>query len=79
MPDQFDGKTSWADYIAHFEICSEINGWNAQQRVQFLSVILLGSACQVMGTLPPGHRRDYRELVRALGRRFDPENQSELY
>ena len=79
MPDQFDGKTSWADYIAHFEICSEINGWNAQQRAQFLSVSLRESACQVMGTLPPGRRRDYREPVRALGRRFDPENQSELY
>ena len=43
------------------------------------SVSLRGSACQVMGTLPPGHRRDYRELVRALARRFAPENQSELY
>ena len=32
-----------------------------------------------MGTLPPGRHRDYREFVRALGRRFDPENQSEFY
>ena len=31
MPDQFDGKSSWADCIAHFEICCEINGWNLQQ------------------------------------------------
>ena len=28
MPDQFDGKASWTDFLAHFEICSEINGWN---------------------------------------------------
>ena len=79
MPDQYDGRGSWADYIAHFEICCEINGWTPQQRAQYLSVSLRGSACQVLGTLPQGRRRDYRELVTALGRRFNPENQSELY
>ena len=79
MPDQFDGKSSWTDYIAHFEICCEINGWTPPQRAQYLSVSLRGSACQVLGTLPIERRRDYRELVRALGRRFNPENQSELY
>ena len=79
MPDQFDGKSSWPDYLAHFEICSEINGWNFQQRTQYLSVSLRGTACQVMNNLPLHRRRDYRELVTALGRRFNPENQSELY
>ena len=43
-----------------------------------MSVSLRGSACQVLGTLPLC-RCDYRELVRALGSRFNPENQSELY
>ena len=79
MPDQFDGKSSWPDYLAHFEICSEINGWNFQQCTQYLSVSLRGTACQVMNNLPLHRPRDYRELVTALGRRFNPENQSELY
>ena len=46
-PDQFDGKSSWTDYIAHFEICCEINGWTPPQQAQYLSVSLRGSACQV--------------------------------
>ena len=79
MPDQYDGKTSWIDYLAHFEICCEINGWNFAQRTQYLSVSLRGAACQVMCSLPVHKRRDYRELIQALGRRFHPENQSELY
>ena len=58
MPDQFDGKMSWADYIAHFEICCKVNGWNFQQRDQYLSVSLWGPAYQVMGTLPAGRPRE---------------------
>ena len=79
MPDQYDGKTSWMDYLAYFEICCEINGWKFAHRAQYLSVSLRGAACQVMCNLPAHKRRDYRELVQALGRRFNPENQSELY
>ena len=79
MPDQYDGKMSWIDYLAYFEICCEINGWNLAQRAQYLSVSLRGAACQVMCNLPAHKRRDYRELIQALGRRFNPEKQSELY
>ena len=67
-------KKSWADYIADFEICCEFNGWNLQEKDQYLSVRLSGPGCQVMGTLPAGCCRDHKELVRALGTRFNPEN-----
>ena len=79
MPDQYDGKTSWLDYLAHFEICSDINGWNRQQCTQYLSVSLRGMACQVMCSMPAAKRHDYTELVAALGRRFNPQNQNELF
>ena len=26
-PSIFDGSTPWQDYYAHFEIVSQINGW----------------------------------------------------
>ena len=44
-----------------------------------MSFSLRGSACQVLGTLPIERRWDYRELIRALARWFNPENQSEHY
>ena len=79
MQDHYDGKTSWLDYLAHFEICSDINGWSRQQRTQYLSVSLRGMACQVMCSMLAAKRYDYVELVAALGRRFNPQNQNELF
>ena len=39
MKEQYDSKTSWLDYVAHFEICSGINGWST------LKMINLSKGC----------------------------------
>jgi hypothetical protein len=44
MPDHNDGSAAWIDYIGHFEIVAEINGWTDQLKAQELSVSLRGSA-----------------------------------
>ena len=33
----FDGTVAWMDYKAHFDACSELNGWRDEQKVLYLS------------------------------------------
>ena len=47
MPDHFDCKSSWSEYLVHFETVTELNSWNPHERVQYLSVSLRGEACLV--------------------------------
>jgi hypothetical protein len=79
MPDHFDGKTSWADYLTHFNSVADLNGWNQIEKAQYLAISLRGEACQAMRCLPQEVKRDFRELVEALNRRFNPGNRTELY
>ena len=32
------------DYEQHFEACATVNGWNKEQKAQFLAVSLVGPA-----------------------------------
>ena len=79
LPDHFDGSISWTDYLAHFEMCAEVNQWSDLDKARFLSVSLRGAAQQVMGDLNERDHKDYRALVEAIGRRFNPDRQTELY
>ena len=42
MPDDFDGKSSWSEYLIHFETVAKLNGWNPHERVQYLAVSYMG-------------------------------------
>lgn len=72
MPDSFDGRGSWSQYLAHFETVSDLNGWNVREKSQYLSVSLRGEACQVIQFLPVEQRRNYDDLIEAMNKRFDP-------
>ena len=77
-PATYDGTGSWTDYKAHFDACSEINGWTDKEKGLYLSVSLRGQAQGVFGNLV-SKTHDYSELVKALQDRFAPPNQTELY
>ena len=62
----------------HFEKCAELNEWSNQQTAQCLCVILRDAAAQVLRSMPHEQLYVYRDVVRALNRRFNPENQTEL-
>lgn len=79
MPDHYDGKKSFQDFLAHFEVCAEINEWNEVQKTCYLRASLRDQACQVMTTLPGNKKHIYDELIAALSMRFNPSNQTELY
>ncbi|MES9884370.1 MAG: hypothetical protein ABW185_26280, partial [Sedimenticola sp.] len=74
----YDGTSSWLDYKAHFETCSEINGWSYVDKGLYLAVSLRGQAQGVFGNLSE-RTKDYNSLVKAIGERFAPPNQTELY
>ena len=75
----YDGTSSWQDYLVHFEMVSEINGWDDNTKALELATSLRGSAQAILSDLRPDLRRSYTHLVAALTSRFQPSNQAELY
>lgn len=75
----YSGESSWQDYHVHFEMVSEINGWDDTTKALELATSLRGSAQAVLSDLSPAQRRSYTHLVAALASRFQPTNQAELY
>ena len=53
MPDKFDRKGSWPEFLVHFESVANLNSWNNREKSQYLSISLRGEACQVMRFLQP--------------------------
>ncbi|CAG2228441.1 unnamed protein product [Mytilus edulis] len=78
-PCQYDGSTSWTDYLSHFEMCALVNNWSENRKGLYLAVSLMGQAQAVLGDLPSEKRQNYSDLVSALEERFAPSSQTELY
>ena len=78
-PATFDGSGSWTDYKVQFELVAELNGWGELAKAVYLAASLRGSAQAVLGDLDDERRRNYSSLTAALGQRFGPENQTELF
>ncbi|CAG2248059.1 unnamed protein product [Mytilus edulis] len=78
-PCQYNGSTSWTDYLSHFEMCALVNNWSENQKGLYLAVSLMGQAQAVLGDLPSEKRQNFTDLVSALEERFAPSSQTELY
>ncbi|CAG2224639.1 unnamed protein product [Mytilus edulis] len=78
-PCQYDGSTSWTDYLSHFEMCALVNNWSENRKGLYLAVSLMGQAQAVLGDLPSEKRQNFSDLVSALEERFAPSSQTELY
>ena len=79
LPDKFNGSISWQDYIAHFDLCAELNNWTDAQKANYLAVSLRGSAQELLGDMAPEQRHDYDTLVANLSARFGSQGQTELF
>ena len=64
-PTTFDGFGNWLDYRAHFEVCTELNGWTEKERGMYLAVSLRGKAQGVFENLAGGIH-NYTELIKTL-------------
>ncbi|CAG2208723.1 unnamed protein product [Mytilus edulis] len=78
-PATFDGTSSWQDYLVHFEMVAEINGWDNISKALELATCLRGSTWAILSDLRPELMRSFTHLVTALASRFQPSNQAELY
>ena len=79
LPEKFGGKTPWADYRRHFDVCRRLNGWGDAEAGQYLATRLHGSALRVLSTLPTDVPISYRQLASRLGKRFGPGEQAENF
>jgi hypothetical protein len=79
LPDHFDGKKDWRQYLAHFDTVASLNGWSARERAQYLSVSLRGEACVILQSLNPEEKCVYFLLCEAIERRLNPGNKVNLY
>lgn len=79
IPATYDGKTSWFDYMVHFDMVSEINQWDHATKALELATSLRGQAQTVLSDLRPEQRKSFAHLVSALAARFEPQNLSEMH
>ncbi len=78
-PALYNGKTSWLDYLVHFEMISEINGWTFQEMALELATSLRDNALAVLSDIDRRDQKNYACLVSALTTRFEPSNYAEVY
>ncbi len=76
---QYDGTSSWTDYLVQFELVAELNGWDDNLMAMQLATNLRGAAQSVLGDLDDYGRRDNDSLVAILNQRFGPDNQTEMF
>ena len=75
----YNGKNSWKDYHAQFELVAILNGWNEETKALELATNLRGSARSILADLDPDQRYHYESLVSALSARFEPDYQADMY
>lgn len=76
-PQLYDGTGDLDEYLAQFEILTEINDWNFSKKALYLAASLSGAALSVLSELSSSERTDFNLLVRTLKDRFGSEYRAE--
>ncbi|KAJ8934947.1 hypothetical protein NQ318_000484 [Aromia moschata] len=50
-PPQFDGKSSWVNYLRQFEAAAKANGWSLAEKATALTLALRGDATDILQSL----------------------------
>ena len=75
----YDGKTSWNDYMVHFETVANLNNWSGKIKAMKLIACMQDAALSTLGDINTNSPPSYEDLVSILSKRFEPKNQMELY
>ena len=75
-PQNYSGTEDFEDFLAQFEITTEINGWDYRAKSLYLANSLIGSARSLLNELTSEQRRDYSSLVQKLTARYGSENRA---
>ena len=79
LPESFNRKTDYCDWIDHFENVAAVNAWDDNAKLQWLKVRLTGRAQTALKRLLDATHRSYNETLAALKKQFEPESTRELY
>ncbi|KAJ8949256.1 hypothetical protein NQ318_022769 [Aromia moschata] len=78
-PPQFDGKSSWVNYLRQFEAAARANGWSLAEKATALTLALRGDATDILQTLSLEEQADYHQLVKHLGIRYGQSHLEHVY
>ncbi|KAJ8958638.1 hypothetical protein NQ318_016363 [Aromia moschata] len=78
-PPQFDGKSSWVNYLRQFEAAAKANGWSLTEKATALTLALRGDATDILQTLSLEEQEDYHQLVRHLEMRYGQSHLEHVY
>lgn len=78
LPETFDGSGSWSEWSFHFENVASVNGWDENQKLQWLRVRVTGRAQKALHRLQDA-ATTYEATRDALKARFDPESRQTRY
>lgn len=72
MPETFTGSgRDWSDWSQQFEMAADVNNWNGELKLKFMSLLLSGRARDVFCGLTVEDRSSYERLKEALSKCFD--------
>lgn len=73
MPETFTGQgRDWSDWSQQFALAADVNNWNDDLKLKFMSLLLSGRARDVYCGLTEEERSSYTNLRTALNKCFDP-------
>ncbi|KAJ8951089.1 hypothetical protein NQ318_003787 [Aromia moschata] len=78
-PPQFDGKSSWVNYLRQFEAAAKANGWSLAEKATALTLALRGDATDILQTLSLEEQEDYHQLVKHLEMRYGQSHFEHVY
>ena len=79
LPEPFNGETPWDDWTIHFGNVADVNGWDADKKLQWLKVRLTGRAQKAFQRLPEASRATFDLAKEALTERFEPKSRKTRY
>ena len=74
LPETFNGETPWDERTIHLGNVVDINGWDANKKLQWLKLRLTGCAQKAFQRLPEASRATFDLAKKALMERFEPES-----
>uniref|UniRef100_A0A6P7GJ60 Uncharacterized protein LOC114339534 n=1 Tax=Diabrotica virgifera virgifera TaxID=50390 RepID=A0A6P7GJ60_DIAVI len=75
----FDGKSSWNNYMKQFESAARANGWSEKEKAVNLTIALRGDALDVLQTIAVEETDDFEQLKKRLNMRYGHEHLEHVY
>uniref|UniRef100_A0A6P7FT97 Uncharacterized protein LOC114333744 n=1 Tax=Diabrotica virgifera virgifera TaxID=50390 RepID=A0A6P7FT97_DIAVI len=75
----FDGKSSWNNYMKQFESAARANGWSEKEKAVNLTIALRGDALDVLHTIAVERTDDFEQLKKRLNMQYGHEHLEHVY